>query len=160
TSFGDVAVDRHRGVFVALARCSPVALFHFRRLPRGGRVVGPPGPLLSVGPGGLLLRAAVEHPRLVAADLACAGLLLGGAVVAAGPLVPVPRVLRARAVLGRELAGYDDGLAAFNLAPRQTPDHRRLPVRRCAERVPEFREVAEPGDSAAGPQRLAIAGGH
>ena len=60
-SFGDVAVDRHFLVLVALAEDAAFALLDLGRLPRGVEVMQGDQAFLDVGAGAHLLRAADQH---------------------------------------------------------------------------------------------------
>ena len=60
-SFGDVAIDRHFLVLVALAEDAAFALFDLGRLPRGVEVMQGDQAFLDVGAGAHLLRAADQH---------------------------------------------------------------------------------------------------
>ena len=75
--FGDVAVDRHFLVLVALPEDAALALLDLGRLPGGVEMVQGDQPFLHVGAGAHLLRAADQHPDLAAADLIEQGSFLG-----------------------------------------------------------------------------------
>ena len=63
-SFGDVAVDRHFLVLVALAEDAALALLDLGRLPGGVEVMQGHQAFLDVGAGAHLLRAADQHADL------------------------------------------------------------------------------------------------
>ena len=75
--FGDVAVDRHLLVRVALPEDAALPLLDLGGLPRGVEVMQGHQPLLDVGAGAHLGRRADQDAHRALADLLEQGLLLG-----------------------------------------------------------------------------------
>jgi hypothetical protein len=82
--FGDVAVDRHFLILIALAQDAAVALLDFGRLPGGVEVVEGNQAFLHVGAGAHFLRAAQKDPHLARADFLEQRLFLGVGIGVAG----------------------------------------------------------------------------
>ena len=76
-SLGDVAVDRHFRVLVALAEDAALPLLDLGGFPRGVKVMQGDQAFLDVGAGAHLLRAADQHAHRAASDFLEQGLFLG-----------------------------------------------------------------------------------
>ena len=67
-AFGDIAVNLHARIFIALPENASFALFHVRRPPRRIEMMKRNQPLLHIGAGPHFLRAAEKNAHLARAD--------------------------------------------------------------------------------------------